>query len=160
MTIQDNLMKTWKNLKSFPGGKWIFSRAVGFMIPYTGSIKPSVKELSPGFSKVEVKDRRSIRNHLKSVHAIALVNMGEFSTGLAFISSLPKNHLCILVKLEAHYLKKARGTLIAESHVDIKNIQIKNNANYEVRSVISDSKGESVAEIIATWRVRDMGEKS
>ena len=72
----------WSRLSPYPGGRWLFSKMIGRLAPYTGSIPAYVSVLESGRSVVLMKDRRRIRNHLKSIHAIALINLGELVTGL------------------------------------------------------------------------------
>ncbi|MFT5896778.1 MAG: acyl-coenzyme A thioesterase PaaI-like protein, partial [bacterium] len=79
----------WQHLSPLPGGKLLFSLVVGIVIPYTGSMRARVEQLQPGHAIVRLPDRRRIRNHLRSIHAIALANLAEFTTGLATLSGMP-----------------------------------------------------------------------
>ena len=103
--------------------------------------------------------RRAVRNHLKSIHAIALANLGEFTTGLSLISLLDNKSNAILTKIEVVYLKKARGTLVSESNIVIPSLtpgdtefcvtaNIKNEAGEFGLPGVSDLAGESCAELI------------
>ncbi len=80
---------TYDKMKHLPGGKRLFSRVVWRMAPYTGTIGATVLHLEAGHSRVQMKDRKRVRNHLDSVHAIALINLAEVSTGLAMLYGLP-----------------------------------------------------------------------
>ena len=42
------------------------------MVPYTGRLGARVLTFEPGHVVVELKERRAVRNHLSSVHAMAL----------------------------------------------------------------------------------------
>ena len=72
------IRQAWELMSGMPGGKAVFSRLVGRMAPYTGSIHAHVTVLRSGYSEVEVTDRKAVRNHLDCVHAIA--RMRHWST--------------------------------------------------------------------------------
>lgn len=143
----------WTKLKKIPGGNKIFSSLVSQYIPYTGSISPIVLSIGDGQARVLLKDKRAVRNHLNCIHAIALANVGEFSTGLCLTSQLPKSGIAILVKIQVEYLKKARGNLISESIFQYNN-NIKSDDEVNLVASIMNSEDEIVAKTYATWRVR------
>jgi acyl-coenzyme A thioesterase PaaI-like protein len=141
--------ENWERFKGLPMGRHLFSRMMGFMVPYTGTIKPLVLELGPGHARVQMRDRRTVRNHLRSVHAIALMNLGEFTTGLAFSYALPDGVRFILKSLSIEFTKKARGTLIAECICDLPDGSVR--GEHMVESVVRDASGDVVARVKAFW---------
>lgn len=132
-----------------PGGRWLFSRAVGRMAPYTGTMGALVEELRPGHARVSLRDRKRVRNHLRSVHAIALANLGELATGLAVTSSMPAGVRGIPVAIHMDYRKKARGTLTCTADAALP--EVSEPTSHEVRGDIRDDAGDVVASIRVTW---------
>jgi uncharacterized protein (TIGR00369 family) len=103
----------WDQLSPLPGGNQVFSRLLAMRIPYTGSIKAEVLRLAPGYASIQMRDRRALRNHVNSVHAIALTNLAELTGNAALAYSLPEDARFIVTELSMRYLKKARGTIAA-----------------------------------------------
>ena len=144
------LLRYWRWLEPLPGGKWLFARILGHTVPYTGSIGARIETLEPGHARVSLRDRRAVRNHLDSIHAVALANLGEITTGLALLSSAGSAR-GILVGLQLEYRKKARGRLLAECScappVVAEPVEMKVVAN------IVDAGGDIVAVATTTWRL-------
>lgn len=141
----------WQRLSGLPGGRRLFTRLLGLAIPYTGSIGAEVLELEPGYAKVQLAERRAVRNHLGSVHAIALCNLAELAGNLALAYSLPEDARFIVTKLGIEYKKKARGRIIAECRCDPP--KSAERREYELPVTLRDDKGAVVAEVVLTTLV-------
>jgi acyl-coenzyme A thioesterase PaaI-like protein len=137
------LRDAWNLLAGMPGGKVLFSRLIGRMAPYTGTINARVTALRPGFCQAELGDRKQVRNHLRSIHAVALVNLAELTGNAALAYSLPDDGRFIVAGLSIEYVKKARGTITATSECPIPTSSAR--AEYEVPVVMTDASGEVVA---------------
>ena len=150
-TPSQRLQALWRRLSPLPGGRRLFSRALAFMIPYSGSIGATVLELEPGRVRVRLRERRSVRNHLGSVHAIAPANLGELTSGLALVGALGPEARGILTGLDVRYLKKARGTLEAEAECEVPTVT--EPLDRTVTADIRDEAGDVVATVTAHWRL-------
>ena len=148
----EHLRALWGRLAPLPGGKWLFSFLLGRMAPYSASIGARVEVLEPGFCRVSLKDRRRVRNHLGSIHAIALANLAEMASGLAVLVGLPPGIQGIVTGFSISYLKKARGRLIAECRAE--NLHVSAEQDYEAHVAIMDAEGAVVARGAARWRLR------
>lgn len=145
------LRRLWQRLAPLPGGRWLFTRILGSTVPYSGRLGARVVTFSPGHAVVELRERRAVRNHLRSVHAMALANLGELSTGLAMIGGLPPSVRGILTAFEIEYHKKARGRLTAESRCDVP--EVAEDADFVAEAAITDAAGDLVSTVRATWRL-------
>ena len=149
--VGQRILQKWQRLSRFPGGRYLFSVMLGRLAPYTGSIRAHVQDIRPGYARVEMRDRRRVRNHLNCVHAIALMNLGELTTGLALLSGLKPGIRGIITGLSIEYFKKARGRLV--SVAETTQPVVKDDLEHEVIADIKDQSGELVARCTAKWRL-------
>lgn len=133
----------WDTLHPLPGGRRVFSLLLGKMAPYSGTVDARVRELSRGRAVVTMADRRAVRNHLESVHAIALVNLAEIAGNIALAYALPDDGRFIVAGLSIDYVKKARGTITAESSFTPP--ESSERREYDVPVTLRDPSGDVVA---------------
>lgn len=148
----ERLRASWRRLSKLPGGKTLFSLLVGWMTPYSGTMGARVQQLEPGWCQVTLRDRRRVRNHLASVHAMALANLAEMASGLAVLVGLPPGVQGIVTGFSITYHKKARGLLTAECRAS--GLDVKSEQEYEAAVAIIDPQGDVVARASARWRLR------
>jgi len=144
------LLQTWQKLESKPMGRWLFKQVIASKIPYTGSIKADVQVLEPGNCEVLMKFRKSNTNHLNSVHALALSNLGELTSGLAMMTGLPPNIRGIVTNINTEYLKKARGHLLAKARVEIPNVP-QAKTEHQIQAHIYDQGDDLVTTVTVKW---------
>jgi len=145
------LLKLWNQLSPWPGGQWLFARIFSRTVPYSGSVSPRIRLLEPGHARVEIPDRRSNRQHLGSVHAIALLNVAEMTSGLAMMAGLPDGIRGIVTNISMEYLKKARGTITAVATVQVPTGT--ENTDFDVTADCLDPEGTVVARATVRWRL-------
>jgi len=145
------LLSIWNVLTSFPGGIPLFSFLIKRLVPYSGSIGATVLVIKPGYARVRLRDKRAVRNHLNSIHAVALTNLGELASGLALTAGLPDTVRGIVLEISTEYFKKARGTLIADCQCAIPGIDAK--MDYYVQANIHNQEHQIVASVRVKWRL-------
>lgn len=145
------LLALWGRLSRWPGGRWLFARLLGRAVPYTGSIGARIEALAPGSATVTLRDRRAVRNHLGSIHAIALANLAEVASGLAMLAALEPGVRGIVTRIEISYLKKARGTLTATGSAAPG--KVTESVESLAHATIFDAAGGVVAEATVSWRL-------
>jgi acyl-coenzyme A thioesterase PaaI-like protein len=141
----------WQRLRKVPGGPRIFDRLLGAAIPYTGALGAHVEILEAGFARVRLDERRGVRNHLRSIHAVALCNLAELTGNLALAFALPDDSRFIVTKLAIEYKKKARGGIVAECRCDPP--RSSERQEYELHVALSDASGALVSSAVLTTLV-------
>jgi len=145
------VLSLWRRCAGLPFGRQLFGALFAKQVPYSGSIGATVLDLAPGRAKLALRDRRAVRNHLGSIHAVALTNLGELASGLAMTAALPAGVRGIVLRIETVYLKKARGTLVCDCRVNVP--EVTGDLNHEVHAEIRDQGGDIVASVRVVWRL-------
>ncbi|OAL85809.1 DUF4442 domain-containing protein [Acinetobacter sp. SFD] len=146
-----NTLEIWQKMSSKPGGKWAFTKALCFKAPYFGSISPKFQELRPEFCKISITKRRSVLNHLGTVHAIAMCNMAELAGGTMTEVTVPATHRWIPKGMTVEYLKKANTDLIATASPE-STMDLSKASEFKVNVVVRDTKADIVFRaVINMW---------
>lgn len=151
-TPGERLAQSWRRLSRLPGGRRLFGWILGRTVPYSGSVRPRFHVVEPGHAVVSIRERRPLRNHFGSVHAIALANIGELASGLAMTLALPADARGIPVRIEIDYVKKARGRITAEGRADPP-ARVTADTDAEATAELRDQAGELVATMVVRWRL-------
>ncbi len=146
-----SVLDVWRVVRRMPNGGRLMGSFLGRMAPYSGTIRAEVLQLTAGEAFIRMKDRASLRNHLNSIHAIALMNLAEMTSGVAVLSAIPRHARAIPSHLEMDYLKKARGPIVAECR--FQDAVFDENLRHEVHVTLRNESGTTVATAMARWKI-------
>ena len=147
-------LSLYNNLTKLPFGKHLFSKALAFRTPYFSSLKPLITELRPGYCRVEINDRRAIRNHIGSINAGAMCTLSELTGGLAVESSIPSTLRWIPKEMTVKYTKKATGKLTGVCSF---NLDILKAGNISIPFEAQDGSGEVVLKTEINFYISERG---
>lgn len=108
-------LRGWQRLSGSGFGRWLFSRAVCIRAPHFGSIHPVFDRLEKGYAAAHFRKRRSVTNHIGTVHAIAMANLCELVAGTLTEVSIPCSMRWIPRGMSISYLAKATTDVRAEA---------------------------------------------
>ena len=111
------VLDLWNTTSALPQGQRIFSTLFAQKAPYFASIHPRFTEIRPNHAELVIRKRRSVHNHLRTVHAIALCNGLEAAMGALAEATIPAHKRWIPKGMEVAYTAKADSdiTCIAET---------------------------------------------
>jgi acyl-coenzyme A thioesterase PaaI-like protein len=98
-------------------GDRVFSFAFAQAAPYFWSIRPRFTVIEANHAELVIPKRRGVKNHIGTVHAIALCNGLEAAMGALAEASIPSDKRWIPKGMEVSYTAKATTdiTCIAET---------------------------------------------
>eukprot|EP00126_Sphaerothecum_destruens_P000177 Sdes_comp10217_c0_seq1m1835 len=70
-------------------------------------------DVSPERVEVVIKNKKTVQNHIGTVHAVAAALAAEASTGFLVASSLPDSNILLLQSMNVKYIKLCQGDIRA-----------------------------------------------
>lgn len=136
-----SILERYQRLDKFPGGRFVFAKLVGLSAPFFSKIRPKFIALKPAYCETQIKDRRSVRNHLGTINAGALCSMAEMTGGLALDTLVPSSMRWIPKTMTVQYVAKATGTITAISQFDPKIVV---EGDVVIPIIVSNAEGNTV----------------
>jgi acyl-coenzyme A thioesterase PaaI-like protein len=147
-----NLLAVYRTLDRVPVlGRGAFSLAYRCAAPYFLTIPASVVEVGPGMARARMPQRPWLRNHLGTVHAIALCNLAEYAMGAVAEATVPASHRWVPKGMTVEYRAKARGTMNATATLRLPAGPLGDRLELPVQITVSDAAAEEV--FTATIRI-------
>jgi len=118
MTQTPYILRTYRKALRLPFGAQLFSAYAARKAPYFRTIRPLVTRLEPGHCTIALKKRKSVQNHIGTVHVIAVANGLEMAMGFLAEATVPKHLRWIPKGMELEYPAKADTDLVCEAISD------------------------------------------
>ena len=127
MKIESFPSKMWQRLGGSRLGRWVFSKAVCWRVPYFSSISPFFIEYNKNSVKVGMSKSKKVTNHIGTIHVIAIANLCELAAGTLMEGFLHPSLRWIPKGMNIKYIKKANSTLNATATMpnDIKENEVR-----------------------------------
>lgn len=113
-------LDVYQKMSALPQGKRLFSLFYGQKAPYFASIHMAVREMRPHFAEITIPKRRSVQNHIGTVHAIAACNGLEAAMGLLAEATCPSDARWLPKGMDVRYLAKSDGDLVCTAESSAK----------------------------------------
>ncbi len=144
-----NIRDRWQKLSKLPGHRLWFHLLLRNTVRYSATIPAQIESWEVGNIRVSMKDRPSVRNHLNSVHAVALMNLCELTSGLCVLSTLPDTVKGIPVRFSIDFKKKGRGLLVAEAQTEPR--VITERTEFSLKVDVKDAAQDLVCSAEVLW---------
>ena len=104
--------EAYKVVTALPRGKWLFSQLFQQKAPYFASAHIQVREMAKNRGEVLVLKRRSVQNHIGTVHAIAVANGLEAAMGLLAEATTPKGYRWLPKGMDIEYVALSTSDIL------------------------------------------------
>lgn len=126
----------------------------GRVIKFAGTAKVRIEQLEFTQSRLILKNRKRVQNHIGSVHAAATGLLGESATGFLIGLHVPDDKIPLLKSMHVDYVKRSSGDLTAVATLTDEQIERMRNddkGDVNVKVVITDAAEVNPVECEFIW---------
>jgi len=144
-----------------PFGKaYMRSLILGKVVPFTGTSSLSFEKVEPDEVVIYLKNKRSVQNHIKQVHAAAMALVIETATGFVVGMNVKDDKILLIRELNLKYVKKSTGAVKAVAKLSKEQREMiekepRGDLSVTVTLTDEDSKSPVQAEAIWSWREKN-----
>jgi len=158
MSKQNKMNKIVSNINSLP--EFLRVKALttffGKLVKFTGTTGIKIEELTDQRAVISLKNKKSVQNHIGSVHAVASILIAESATGYLIGMNVPDTSVPVIKTIKADYVKRAKGNMKAVASLteeQISAMQTLDKGETTVPVVITDADGKEpiLMEMVWAW---------
>lgn len=151
-SIMNRLEKQVDRLKGYPNS--ILSWAIGRVVPYVGTSGVCFEKMSREEVIVSLKNRKKVRNHIKQIHAAAMMLLAETATGMVVGMNIPDDKIPLVKSMKTDFVKRSTGAMRAAAQLtpeQIESIQTLEKGEVTVSVTITDEAQVEPIIVEAVW---------
>jgi acyl-coenzyme A thioesterase PaaI-like protein len=140
----------------------VLDKILSFMIPFNAPHGFKIHTLDKDQVSIELPYKKINFNHLKGIHACALVTLGEFCAGLSLIKFFSfEQYRPILKSIHSDFHYQAKTSVIGTiliSHEQIENVKKRLETEEKVLvpliTTVTDRNQNKIATITTEWQIK------
>ena len=131
---------------------WMFR----FKVKLAGTANIEILSTNYTSASLRLQNKRSVQNHIGSVHAAGMALLAESASGFLVGINLPENKLPLLKSMHLQYVKRATGDLLAVSKLSAEQITLmqsepKGEVNVNVQVTDVNGTEPVICEMVWAW---------
>lgn len=133
---------------------FLLTKLFSTTVKYAGTSSIKIHEVSKYKALLSLKNRKSVQNHIGSIHAIAAALLAESATGIVFGMNVPDSKLPLLKSMAINYQRRMQGDLTAEASLtteQVSQIEQDEKGAIEIAVVIHDESGQEPIVCCMDW---------
>ena len=148
----NRLEKTVQQLHPYPA--FLLSFIIGRIVPFTGTAGVRYEKMSRHEVIVSLSNSRRVRNHIRQVHAAAMMLLAETATGMVVGMNVPDDKIPLLKSMQTDFVKRSSGAIRAVatlSEQQMAQIKSQDKGSVQVPVTITDDSGNEPVVVVAVW---------
>jgi uncharacterized protein (TIGR00369 family) len=132
----------------------VLTWSAGFAVPYLSTSSVRFEEVERERAVLSLDNRRSVQNHMKSVHASAMFLLAEAATGVVLSANLPEGSRFATTHIEIDYKQLAVGGLQAVASLTTEQRELlrsQEKGRLSIPVKLTDANGNEPASFVIEW---------
>ena len=118
----------------------VFNLMIGRTVPFVGTSKLRITKATNNEWVATLDNRRRVQNHLKQIHACAMMLIGETIGVMIMAMNLPGDRIPLVKNIEADFVKRSTGKMTGKVKL----------SDEQIAFIQSEPKGEVILEVLIT----------
>jgi uncharacterized protein (TIGR00369 family) len=156
--FSNDLQRTVKRFMEMPKPLRMpmLSYAIGNLIRYVGTSGVRFEKMTDREVEVAISNRKKTQNHIKQVHAAAMVLLAETASGLVVGMNVPDDRIPVIKSMHADFVKRSAGAMRAVATLteeQVNEIRSTEKGETKVSVTVTDAEGKEpvLVEMIWAW---------
>lgn len=133
---------------------FLLTKFFNFKVKFAGTTGIIIDKVTHQQTILSLRNKKSVRNHIGGIHAIAAAVLAESATGIVFGMNVPDSCVPLLKSMKVNYQRRMQGDLKAVATLtpeQILLIEQQDKGDMVVQVTITDESGQHPIECEMEW---------